>query len=205
MIASQRLVGAILLAGLVVFMIGAVAWRLTYEGRDALPVIHRDRRRRAWIHIWMVLAMFVTTAGIAGLATVPDTRTSLVLAIMAATTYALGALCWIVSLAFRLSVVPWAAERAATTGSAPDGFAALDAWAGLLYVVHMAASYAAFAMLGGAVLAAGTMPDWLGWLGLGLGAGFLVGFAATRFAGPFNPPFLAHTYTGVAGVVLLLN
>lgn len=28
---------------------------------------------------------------------------------------------------------------------------------------------------------------------------------ATRFAGPFNPPFWAHLYTGAVGVTLLLG
>jgi hypothetical protein len=92
---------------------------------------------------------------------------------MAATVYALGAACWIASLAFRLIVVPWAAERTATTGRSPDGFDAMNAWAGSLYVVHMAASYAAF--------------------------------AATRFAGPFNPPFLAHLYPGAVGAAMVVS
>jgi len=56
--------------------------------------------------------------------------------------------------------------------------------------------------IGAAVLDAGG-PGWLGWRGIGLGAAFLAGFAGTRFAGPFNPPFLAHTYTAVHGVWLL--
>jgi hypothetical protein len=33
----------------------------------------------------------------------------------------------------------------------------------------------------------------------------LAGFILTRFAGPFNPPILAHSYTAVVGVVLLLT
>lgn len=36
-----------------------------------------------------------------------------------------------------------------------------------------------------------------------LGLGSLAGFVLTRFAGPFNPPILAHVYTGVLGVWLL--
>lgn len=200
----RDLVGWVLVAGFVVFMIGAVGWRLEYDRplAEALPVISGDRRRRAWIHLWMIAAMFTTSAGLAGFATIPDTRVAGVLAIMAAAGYALGALCWVVSLAFRLTVVPWAAERVAA-GSMPDGFPAFDAWAGSLYVIHMAASYTMFAVIGVAVLESGNLPHWLGWLGLASGLGFLAGFVATRFAGPFNPPFLAHLYSGVLGVVLL--
>lgn len=201
------LVGGVLVAGLVVFAVGAARWRLEYERpfAESLPLIHPDRRRRSWIQTWMLVAMFITTAGVAGFTVVPDERDATLLAVMAAFVYALGALCMIVSLTFGLTVVPWAAERTVADGSPPDGYAAQHAWTGLLYVVHMAASYAAFALLGAAVLASDTLPPWSGWLGVGLGVGCLAGFVATRFAGPFNPPILAHTYTAVVGVLLLVT
>jgi hypothetical protein len=59
--------------------------------------------------------------------------------------------------------------------------------------------------LGSSVLYGSTLPQWAGWVGLGIGAGGLAGFVATRFAGPFNPPILAHTYTALLGVVLLVT
>jgi hypothetical protein len=65
----------------------------------------------------------------------------------------LGAVCWITSLVFRLTVVPWAADRTVADGRVPEPFPALDAWAGSLYVVHMASAYVSFALLGLAVLA----------------------------------------------------
>jgi hypothetical protein len=203
---ARTLVGGTLVAGLVIFMVGAVAWRLTYEQplRDALRVIHTDRRRRTWIHVWMLVALFVTPAGITGFA-VAAGGTAAVPALMAAQVYGLGAVCWITSLAFRLTVVPWAAQRTVADGDPPNGFAALDSWAGMLHRVHMAASYAASALLGAAVVASATLPDWLGWLGIAWGVAFLAGFVATRFAGLFNPPFWAHSYTGVVGVVLLAS
>jgi hypothetical protein len=34
---------------------------------------------------------------------------------------------------------------------------------------------------------------------------FTVGLVATRFAGPFNPPFWAHLYTGTVGLFVLLQ
>ena len=108
-------------------------------------------------------------------------------------------------LCFRLTVVPWAAERAVADGKPPDGFAALEAWAGGLYVVHMLASYAVFALLGATALASNLLAPWSGWVGLGMGMAFVAGFVATRFAGPFNPPFMAHLYPALLGVVLLLT
>jgi hypothetical protein len=202
---AEGVVGLVLVAGMVLFMIGAGAWRLEYDRPlvEALHAIHPDRRRRAWIHVWMVIAMLTTPAGLAAWVVVVADPVARVLLALAATAYGLGAAGWIVNLVFRLAVVPWAAERTVETGAPPDGFAELDRWAGMLYVVHMASAYAVFAVLGGAVLAGGVLPTWLGWLGIVWGPVFLVGFVATRFEGPFNPPFWAHLYPGVAGVVLL--
>jgi hypothetical protein len=204
----QDAVGLTLISGLIAFLIGAGAWRLQYEQPmpQVLPVIHDDRRRRAWIHLWMVPAMFVTTAGVGGYAVMTGAgSTAAAFAVMASMVYAMGAVCWVVSLAFRLTVVPWAAEHAVNHGNPPAGFVALDRWAGALYVMHMASAYTAFALLGAAALLARDLPPWVGWLGVGWGLSFLAGFVATRFAGPFNPPFWAHAYTGVVGVVLLVS
>ena len=204
---SSVVTGGVLVAGLVIFMVGAVAWRLDYQRplHESLPVIHRDRRRRAWIHTWMIAALVVTPAGLAGLTVALEEPTATVLAAMATAVYVSGGVCWIVSLAFRLSVVPWAAERTVTDGEVPDGFAAYDLWAGMLYVVHMLTAYVGSAVVGIAVLASNGLPTWLGWAGLVWGLAFAAGFVATHFAGPFNPPFFAHLYTGTVGVVLLIG
>jgi hypothetical protein len=124
---------------------------------------------------------------------------------MAAAVYVSGAVCWIASLAFRLTVLPWAAEQTVTVGKVPDGFAAYNRWAGALYCVHMLTAYVASAVLGIAVLVSDALPTWLGWTGVGWGLAFAAGLVATRFAGPFNPPFWAHLYTGTVGVFLLLH
>jgi hypothetical protein len=204
---ARAVVGAALVAGFVLFMVGAGAWRIDYERplAESLVTIHGDRRRRAWIHVWMLVAMLVTPAGLAGAVVLADSGTAAVLTAMAFAVYGLGAVCWMASLCFRLAVVPWAAEQTVDRGAVPDGFAALNHWAGLLYVVHMASAYVAFALLGAAVLSWPGLPGWLGWLGVGWGAVFLAGFVATRFAGPFNPPFWAHCYTAGVGLALLLR
>lgn len=201
----RDLIGGVLIAGLVVFMTGAVAWRVEYDRPldESLPLIHTDRRRRAWIHVWMLLAMLITPAGVAGLAVLPGTDLTTLTTVMAAVVYGIGSVCWVVSLAFRLTVVPWAAERAERTSEPPDGFPALDAWSTSLFAIHLAASYAAFAVLGAAILLSNTFPMWLGWTGVGWGVVFLSGFVATGVDGPFSPPFWAHTYPAVVGVVLL--
>ncbi len=204
---GSGLVGSVLVAGLGIFLVGATRWRLDYQRpmQDSLPLIHRDRRRWVWIHVWMVAAMLVTPAGLVGLAAGLEQPTARVLAAMAATAYLAGGVGWIASLAFRLTVVPWAAERTVTLGHVPDGFAAHDRWSAALYCVHMLSAYAASAVLGIAVLVSDILPTWLGWTGLGWGLVFAAGLVVTRFAGPFNPPFWAHLYTAAVGAVLLLD
>ena len=199
-------VGWTLVAGFVTFLTGAAGWRMAYEQplEESLRVVAGDRRRRAWIHLWMISAMFATSAGVAGVPLmVGADDVALVVAAMAAVAYVLGAVCWIASLVFRLTVVPWAAERTVADGRVPEPFPALDAWAGSLYVVHMASAYLAFALLGLAVLAAEILAPWVGWTGIVLGLGSLAGFVATRAAGPFNPPVLAHLYTLILGIAIL--
>jgi hypothetical protein len=204
---EHELVGIVLVAGLLVFLVGAGAWKLVYDQpmREALPVIHVDRRRRAWIHLWMIPAMFLTSAGVFGLAAVVGDGRAVVLSLMAGTVYALGSVCWVTSLAFRLTVVPWAAERTVDRGEPPEAFVALDSWAGSLYAVHMVSAYVAFAIIGAAVFADGQLPRWAGWIGVGGGMTFALGFLTTRREGPFNPPAWAHLYTAVIGVLLLLR
>lgn len=195
---ASTVTGLVLVAGFLIFTTGAVFWRMSFEGppERALAAVHAERRRHTWIHAWMLVAMIVTPAGLAGYAMLAASP----VAAMAAVAYNIGAVAWIAALTFRLTVLRWAAARPVI----PDVFAPLNAWATGLYVVHMASAYAAFAVLGAAVLA-GDGPSWLGWLGVGLGLGCLAGFVRTRFAGPFNPPIMAHTYTAVLGVWLLTH
>jgi hypothetical protein len=206
---AGKLVGAALVAGMVIFLVGAGGWRPVYDRpmAESLPAVHADRRRRAWIHTWMVAALLVTPAGLVGLVVLAETALARVVAGMGAAVYMVGAVCWVVSLAFRLTVVPWGAERTVADGAPPEQFVALDAWAASLYTIHMLSAYASFVLLGVAVLAGGDLPAWLGWLGVGWGVAFVAGFVvvADRFAGPFYPPFWAHAYTGVLGVVLLVT
>jgi hypothetical protein len=200
----EIVVGGLLLAGLVLFLIGAGAWRLEYDAPlvDALRAIQPDRRRRAWIHLWMILAMLVTPAGLGGFPTLTTDPSARALATAGAVVYALGAVCWIVSLVFRLSVVPWAADRTVTDGTPPEVFVALDGWAGGLYGVHLLSAYATFGVLGVAVLVEGVLPAWLGWLGVVWGPAYALGFIS-RWSGVFQPPAWAHLYTGLLGIMLL--
>lgn len=75
----------------------------------------------------------------------------------------------------------------------------------ILVGATLVTAFVTFAVIGAAVVLSQQAPTWLGWVGVVWGGTFLVGFALTRFAGPFNPPFWAHAYTAMLGVVLLVS
>lgn len=138
-----------------------------------------------------------------GLAVTGTMAPALVPTATAVIVHTLGSACMLASLTFGVTVVPWAAEHTVRHAKPPEIFSALSGWTSSLYLVHMLCSYATFALLGAALLIAPDAPTWLGWLGIGLGLNLSTGLVVTRFAGPFNPPILAHTYTAIIGIVLL--
>ena len=93
---------------------------------------------------------------------------------------------------------------AAANGEVPQGYEALDRFAGLLMAAHMVTAYASWAFLGAGLLQSGAGPSWLGWAGVVTGSVLAVGYVALR-GGPFAPPILAHVYTAVVGIGLLLH
>ncbi len=200
-------VGAVLVAGAVVFLVGAGGWRPVYDTGfvESLPHVHRDRSRWRWIHGWMIAAMMITPAGLAGLAFVFAPPSARAVVVMASVVYAIGAVCWIAALTFRLTVVPWAAEVNERSGAPPKAAPPLNRWSVALYAVHMCSAYLASAVLAAGLLLDGSLPRWLGVAGMAFGVLFTVGFATPRVAFAFQPPFWAHVYTGAVGVALLLG
>ncbi len=195
------MVGWLLVAGFVLFMIGASGWRVDYEKpmTEALPLMHEDRRRLRWIHRFMVPALFLTVAGLGGVAWLASDPGAAV----AAAGYSLGAVLWVGTLLFRLSVGEWAAELTARSGAVPDLYPALARWVGHGHFVHMASAYLAAIPLGWSAANSGLIPEWLAWAGSIWGAGLLALFLVPRTRFIAAPPFWAHTFTLAVGVALL--
>lgn len=198
----MTLVGWLLIAGFVFFMVGASGWRIQYEQpmEIALPLMHAERGRMRWIHRWMLPALFLTPAGLGGLAwLVSDAGVA-----VASTAYTVGAVLWAGTLIFRLSVGEWAAERTAEEGRVPEVYPPLARMAGFGHFAHMLSAYLTAVPLGWSVADSGLMPEWLAWAGSiwGLGLAALLLIPKTRFMAA--PPFWAHTYTFAVGVALLV-
>jgi hypothetical protein len=205
---AERAAGLALVAGLVVFLVGAVRWRPEYqaEAEVALPALHADRRRWTWIHGWMAAAMFVTPAGLAMAATVLRPAGAATASWAATVVFTIGATCWVVALTYRLTVQPWAAERTVVDGHPPDLYLATEPWASLLYRAHMLSAYATFSILGAAVVLDDGLPAWLGWLGVGWGCVFATLLVVgSRAAYAVYPPFWAHTYPAIVGLALIAS
>jgi len=194
-------VGRLLIAGFVTFMVGAAGWKPDYDQapESALPLIRADRTRWRWIHIWMIPAVILTIAALAGLATAVDVPSVTV----AAAGYSMGAVLWILTLTSRLTVTEWAAERLATSGSVPDVFPPLAVWASAGHSVHMLSAYAASATLAVALGNEHLIAGWLAWAGVIFGVGLGALFLAPRTRWAAAPPFLAHVFTFAVGLALI--
>jgi hypothetical protein len=149
--------------------------------------------------LWMIAGVLLSGTGLFGFASLAADA----LMFVAASLFAIGAMVMLVHLLFRLTVVPWVAQRRVEDGVAPTWFEPIEKWAGSMYVLHMTLSYVAFAVIGAGLLISGLLPTWVGWTGVVLGLVCLCGFVLTRFAGPFNPPILAQTYPTLLGLVII--
>ena len=69
--------------------------------------------------------------------------------------------------AFDGTVTVWAAEQSASSGSAPDLFEPLRAWARFIFEIAYVAYFAATAGFGWGVLRTGILPAWVGWVSIG--------------------------------------
>ncbi len=98
--------------------------------------------------------------------------------------------------AFHVGLTTWAAEEAGRTGSIPDIYQPLRAWADGFFRLGYVGSFAAMALIGWALLRSGLLPASLGWFVIGWSilcfAGWLVGVGAPAV------PFLMPAVIGMA-------
>ena len=197
----MRTAPSLLIAGFVIFMAGAMAWRIEYQAAlvERMPILHAHRRRLRWIHSTMLVAMVVTPAGLAAAAL--QSRHPMVWA--GAIAYAVGVVPWMLQLTFRLTVQERVAAVVATGEPIPDWYAPMEAWTAFGHRVHMLVSYGSAIPLAWGMVEAGLIPGWLGWAGAVWGVVFTLGWTVPRSRFVFEPPFWAHVFTFSIGIALL--
>jgi hypothetical protein len=114
--------------------------------------------------------------------------------------FAFGAVLWVINLAFRLSIDPWAAQVTAKTEVLPDFYIPLTRWIHALFLIYTVLAFSAMVAYGGAILSTHVLPQWVGWTIIvyslaGLG---LLGFTDDA------PPFLHYLVPLLMGILLLL-
>jgi len=197
---DYRIAGVLLLTGGIAFIIGAFSppWEQWYSPlKRSLQVIGEHRTAWIWIHIWFVIGVVLTILGTVAYAFArAKTGTGALLPALVATSFTIGAVLWLASIAFRLTVQVWAAGEVLTGDTIPAGYEAQHRFSGVLFAMYMALAYLACAGLGWDVLRTGLVARWAGWFSIafGLSAGAVVGR---------NIPFFVHIPFMIVGVLLL--
>jgi hypothetical protein len=189
-----------------VFLVGAVFWKPVEfqmpQLADTLRNVGHRPRLWLWIHVWIAAGVVLTTAGLVVWTEGQRAAGELVATPVGLLLYQVGALLWLVALAMRVTVQPWAAAEVLATGQVPAVYPSLHRLAGALYAAHMALSYLSASALGLGILRSGVLSARAGWTGVIAGAVCAIGFVALG-GGPFAMPVLAHAYTCALGVMIL--
>ena len=199
-------VAGLLIGGFVIFLVGAALWRMDYQSElpEALQAIAKSPGRWRWIHAWMIAGVAVTIIGLAALALVMAASDEPVYGAAGGALFAVGGIVWLVGASWRITWLLRAAVETAETGSIPAGADAWTEWFGALHTTHLLSAYLSWTLIGSAVIASDLAPLWVGWLGIGLGVVGAVGYIVLK-GGPFAPPILAHLYTLILGIMLLIT
>ena len=120
-------------------------------------------------------------------------------AIAATAAYTIGAVAWVASLSFRMSVTRGEAlARAAGAAPAP-GYSVGSQWAGALFAAFTLLAGVALVVVGAAIVMGGALASWVGMQSIAFGA--VVVFGYLRFGD--MPPFVSYLPTGVIGIALV--
>jgi hypothetical protein len=206
---QRRFTGITLIVGCLLALVGAsmpladpkgnLIWLLPTRGW--LLVIFTHPLLWQW-DSWLIFGgIVVTLLGLAMLTIILRSAGDHMIAPLGLIAFLSGTILWVIQLAFRLSVYPWAAQETARTAVLPDVFVPLTLWVQALFVFYTIFAFSALIAYGGAVLTTRVLPHWVGWLAIGYSLLGLGGFALTNNA----PPVSHHLVPLLIGVLLLLR
>ena len=200
--------GWLLVAGSVVAWIGAFSPMAQMPREDF--VSHEALLRFAAAHQFAFVTrdggflggVVLTMLGFAALTATFRSAGERLLSELALFSYLLGAVFWVMHLAFRLTATLVAAPETVATGVVPAYFnaAPLAGFFSFLFGVYWVLANVAIAAYRAAVLRTQVLPAWLGWTAILLS----LLFALTGLGGDLFPLYI-HAIPFVMGVVLLLR
>lgn len=143
-------------------------WIANYPGRWAFSAIA------------FIFSLILCVAGLAIFNDFLQARPAQILSKIGFYTFLIGALLWIISMGFRLSVIPWAAQILAETSSLPDAFEPLRLLETKLHDIFMVSTFLASSVYGLALLASPKFASGLGWFSVVYGLGAAALFVISR-------------------------
>ncbi|MEO5920780.1 MAG: hypothetical protein ABIQ01_06520 [Pseudolysinimonas sp.] len=197
--------GWALIAGPVLFMIGAAAWDPRVFQGDTEAVIRNvatRRRRWTWIHGWMAAGVVGTTAGIGVWQSIQSSWPAGTAAWIAMLLFLFAAAVYLVGIAIRHGVDGAAASAISAGDPIPAGLATWHAFGGTIHSTYVYLANAAGIALGASAILADPRLAVIGWIGIAMGAVFIVGYRA--FTPWFAPPFIPTVFPAVLGIALLV-
>jgi len=198
-----RVVGWLLIAGAVVFWAGAVTppyrqW-MGVSIEEYLTIVGTNLRNWYTMHALFGAGAILAAAGLAGLTSVLRAAGDRTWSAVALTLFSIGVALWLVQVAFRVTIAPWAANELAREGHVPSIYPALQRWMGVLFGAFMIMGYLGLASYGAAVLQTALLPRWAGWVAVVFGILAVPGFATVVF----QPPLMLFVVPFVLGVAVL--
>jgi hypothetical protein len=179
----------LLIIGAVIFWVGAT----TFPGMT-LEEIAANRPAHMWTSGTFLPAVFITLAGLALFTVALREAGDRVLSVLGLLAFAFGSVFWTLHVAFRLTVMPWAAEEFSRTAASPAWFQPWVEFSGLLFGIYSVLANLALVAYGGAILETGLVARWAGWTCV------VVGLLAAPF---FGPPLFIHVPLWLVGILLV--
>jgi hypothetical protein len=200
---APRVVGWLLIAGAVVFWIGALTppyrqW-MGVSLEEYLNIVGANGRNWQVMHALFGAGTLLTLIGLSGLTARLHGTGGGTWAAIGLTLFAVSAVLWFVQLGFRVAVTPWASSELAGTGHMPDEYVSMHRWMGVLFGSDMVLGYLAAAAYGLAFLAAPGLPRWAGWTAFCVGVVAVPGMITPLF----QPPLMLEVVPFVLGIAIV--
>lgn len=186
---AGRAAAGLLIVGAAIFWVGAT----TFPGMS-LEEIAANRAAHMWTSGTFLLAVFITLAGLALFTLALREAGDRVLSVLGLLAFAFGSVFWTMHVAFRLTVMAWAAEEFSRTAMSPAWFQPWRDWSGLLFGIYSVLANLALVAYGGAILETGLLARWAGWTCV------VLGLLAAPF---FGPPLFIHIAPWLVGILLV--